>query len=151
MIAWSFSTKKDKNPGWYTAAFMACLVLIIWWIYTWVYFLPIVILILIWVYFLVENNSPESMNIEIDDDGILIGEEFYDYPKIESFSIKYTKKRPCFLRIRLKTWWFKILDVPLAWVEQNSAEIRATLLQFVAEDEKWEMSSSDSLISYLKL
>ncbi|MDD2565342.1 MAG: hypothetical protein PHZ26_00710 [Candidatus Gracilibacteria bacterium] len=117
---------------------------------TGLYIMSIVIIILVGVYFLVENNSPDELGIEINDNGILVGEIFYDYPKLESFGIIYNKNIPLFLRIRLKTRGFKLLDIPL---DENIkiSELRTFLLNYIEEDEKSEISSLERLMYYMKL
>ena len=150
MFEWEFKTKKDKWPWWYSIALIVSLALIIWWYVTWIYVMSIVVIIMVWVYSLVDNNSPDMMHIEINENWILVWEIFYDYPKIESFAIIYSKNIPIFLRLRLKTRWFKMLDIPLEWVKEI-ASMRSFLLSYVEEDEKWEISSVDRLLDYLKL
>lgn len=150
MFSWQFSTKKEKSSSWYTIALIVSIALIIWWYMTGLYIMSIVIIILVWVYFLVENNSPDELGIEINDNWILVWEIFYDYPKLESFWIIYNKNIPLFLRIRLKTRWFKLLDIPL---DENIkiSELRTFLLNYIEEDEKSEISSLERLMYYMKL
>lgn len=99
---------------------------------------------------LIENNSPDIIKIEIDDNWILVWDNFYDYPKIESFWIIYNKNIPVYLRLRLNTKGFKILDIVLD-KNLNTSQIRAFLLQYISEDEKNELSSMDKIVDYLKL
>lgn len=150
MFSWQFSTKKEKSSSWYTIALIVSIALIIWWYMTGLYIMSIVIIILVWVYFLVENNSPDELEIEINDNWILVWEIFYDYPKLESFWIIYNKNVPLFLRIRLKTRGFKLLDIPLD-ANIKISELRAFLLNYIEEDEKSEISSLERLMYYMKL
>jgi hypothetical protein len=150
MFTWQFNTKKEKSASWYTIALVIAIALIIWWFLTQMYIMSVVVLLVIWVYILIENNSPDVFDVEINDNWILIWEEFYDFPKIEAFSILYNKNIAVSLRIRLNSKGFKLLDVPLDW-KYSAADIRSFLAQFIKEDEKSELSSLDSLTNYLKL
>ncbi|EKE26801.1 MAG: hypothetical protein ACD_4C00142G0005 [uncultured bacterium (gcode 4)] len=150
MFSWNFQSKKDKSSSWYTIAIIIWLALIIWWFIMGLYIMSIVIFIFAWVYILIENNSPEIIDIEINENWINVWETFYDFPKIETFSIIYNKNIPAFLRLKLRTRWFKILDIPFD-KSLNVASLRAFLLDYLNEDEKWEINTMDRLIDYLKL
>ena len=103
-----------------------------------------------WVYILVENNTPDVMNVEITEDGILIWDEFYDYPKIETFAIIYDKNIPLYLRIVVKKASKISLDIPL----ENgppAKDIRELVGTYVKEAEKAGLTFADKLINILKL
>lgn len=150
MYSWEFDTKKQKSATWYTIALTLSIALIIWGFFTGLYMMSMVIFIAIWVYILIENNSPDRLTIEISENGILIWDIFYDYPKIETFSILYNRNIPVFLRLKLKWKGFRILDIPLSGVSDIS-DIRVFLLQYMEEDPNQEFTNMDRIISYLKL
>lgn len=150
MYSWEFNSKKEKSGSWYITAIVVAIWLIIWWYFSELYIMSIVIIMVVWVYFLVENNSPDIIEIKIDSNWILISDAFYDYPKIESFAIIYDKNIPLFLRLRLNVRWIKLVDVPLD-TGLNTGELRNFLLWYIEEDTKSEMSTSDRIINYLKL
>lgn len=150
MFNWNFYSKKEKSASWYSIAIIIGLAIIIWWFLIWLYVMSIVVFIFAWVYILVENNSPNIIEIEINENWILIWETFYDFPKIENFSIIYEKNKPLFLRLKLRTTWFKVVDIPFE-NKVNVASLRAYLLDYIVEDEKWEISWLDKIINYLKL
>lgn len=150
MFYWEFKTKKEKWASWYTTAIIVALAFILWWAVTWMYAMSVVVFIMAWVYMLNENNSPDVMQIEINENWIAVWEVFYDYAKIEAFSIIYSKKTPIFLRLRLNARWFRFMDIPLEWVDWVS-DVRTFLLWYVSEDSKWELWTIDKLVNYLKL
>lgn len=150
MFNWQFNSKKERSSSWYILAVVFAIGFIIWWYLTEQYIMSIVIIMLVWVFFLIENNSPDIVEVTVNENGILISESFYDYPKIETFAIVYNKNIPLFLRLRFKSRWLKQVDVPLN-SQINSSDLRAFLLEYVEEDSKTEMSSTDKLIDYLKL
>lgn len=150
MFSWQFGNKKERSSSWYIWAIVVALALIIWWYLTTQYILSIVVILLAGVFFLIENNSPETVDVTIDENGILISESFYDYPKIETFAIVYDKNTPLYLRVRFKSKWLRIVDIPFE-SKVNTADLRAFLLQYIEEDSKTEMSSTDKLVNFLKL
>lgn len=150
MFSWEFENKKEKSITWYITASVIWLALIIYWLFTWMYTMSLVVLILVWVYLLIENNSPDKISIEIDDNWVLIWEDFYDYPKIESYSIVYNKNIPELIRFRLRTKWFSVLDIPYS-NQITASEIRNYLNNFLEEDKDSQITNMDKLINYLKL
>ncbi|MDD2487685.1 MAG: hypothetical protein PHS92_04940 [Candidatus Gracilibacteria bacterium] len=150
MFNWNFSAKKEKSSSWYTIAIIIGLAIIIWGFIIGLYIMSIVIFIFAGVYILVENNSPSTIDIFVDENGIQIGETFYDYPKIETFSIMYNKNKPVYLRLKLRTSGFKLIDIPFDG-KVNTASLRAYLIDYINEDEKGEITGMDKLIGYLKL
>lgn len=150
MFNWQFNSKKERSSSWYIMAVVIAIGLVIRWYLTEQYIMSVVIIMLVWVFFLIENNSPEIVEVTINENWILISESFYDYPKIETFAVIYDRNVPLFLRVRFKSRWLKLLDIPLS-SDINSPDLRAFLLEYIEEDSKTEMSSTDKLINYLKL
>ncbi len=150
MFNWKFNSKKERGASWYTLAIIIALVLIIWWFIMGLYVMSIVVFMFVWVYLLVDNNYPEVIEVIINENGIKIGDSFYDYSKIETFSIIYDRENPVLLRLRLTQKGFKVLDIPLINTLKTS-NIREFLLRYIQEDEKWELSATDKILNYLKI
>ncbi|MCK9272168.1 hypothetical protein M0P65_01345 [Candidatus Gracilibacteria bacterium] len=150
MFSWEFNSKKEKSSSWYTVAIIIAISLIIWGYIVGLYVMSIVIFMFIGVYILIENNTPDLIDIEINESGIKVGDTFYDYPKIEKFSIIYNKNTPVYLRLRLRVRGFKLLDLPIT-SDVNAAGVRAFLSDYVEEDEKGEIGAIDRILNYLKL
>lgn len=96
--------------------------------------MSIVIFIFVGVYMLMENNAPESVQIAVDENGINIGGNFYDYPKIEEFSIVYDNKIAILLRLKTKKRGMHHIDIDLTR-DVNPAELRSYLAQYIVESE----------------
>lgn len=150
MFSWSIQTRQNKGMLWYTIAGIIVLSLIIWGFIEGIYALSIATILLVGVYILIENNAPDVTYIEINNDGILIGEDFYEYPKIELFGIVYNKKNPRYLRIRLKGHGIKTIDIDF---DQSipASEVRVFLSQFIPEADRAELSLSETIIQLLKM
>ncbi len=125
--------------------------LIIWGFFVGLYAMSIVIFIFVGVYMLMENNAPESVQISVDENGINIGGNFYDYPKIEEFSIVYDHKVAILLRLKTKKRGMHHIDIDLN-SEVNPAELRSYLSQYIVEAENGgELTSSERLMRFLKV
>ena len=150
MFSWEFSSKKEKNALWYLIAGVVGLTLIIWGISIGLYIMSVVVFIFAGVYILVENNSPETVHVEVNENGIEIEETFYDYGKIESFGYVYQNSTPLFLRLHLKSKTLRMVDVPLTQ-DVNPAEMRAYLGGFLPESEQSELSFTERMIQLFRL
>jgi len=151
MFIWEVSVKKDKGTGWYTTAGVFALALIIWGFLVGLYVMSIVIFIFVGVYILVENNAPEKIIVKVNENGIDLGGGFYDYPKIEEFSIVYDQGKAVILRLRMKARGLRHIDVDLS-PDVNSAELRAYLSGYIIESENGgELTSTERLTRYLKI
>lgn len=122
--------------------------LIAWGIFMGIYILAVVVFIFAGVYILIENNSPEQVKVEVDENGILVSESFYDYAKIESFGIIYNGATPYLLRLKLRTRGFRILDLHMRPDIVNTADLRAFLGNYLHEDEKSELTTTEKLLQY---
>lgn len=88
------------------------------------------------VYILLENNAPESTRAIINENGIGVGEVFYDYGQIRGFEIVYDNEIPRYIRMSLKKNNLRTIDIPvdmLAEIELTIGEIRTFLLQYLPE------------------
>lgn len=148
MFSWIFQSKKEKSATWYLGAIVLALALIAWGIFMGIYILAVVVFIFVGVYMLIENNAPDTVQVEVNENGILVAENFYDYAKIESFGIIYNGSAPYILRIKLRSKGFRLLDLYMRPDIINTAELRAYLVSFLQEDEKSELSTSERLLQY---
>ncbi len=151
MFSWKFNSKKNKGVLWYNIAIIVMLMFIILGYVMWLYLLSIVIFIFTWVYLLLDNNFPDVVEININESGIKIWSNFYDYPKIESFGIIYDNNIPVLLQLNIKVFWFKNINIPLNKEEIDIANLKNFLIQFLPENPKSELWFIDKLINYLKL
>jgi hypothetical protein len=149
MFYWKFNSKREKSASWYTIAIILAIALIVWWYIVWLNIMSVIVILVIWVYLLVENNSPDIVDVGIDENWITISSSFYDYPKIETFSIVYSTN-PALLRLKLKSKWFRHIDLPIQG-DVNYADLRSFLSTYLQEDDKGELTSLEKLAHYLKI
>lgn len=107
--------------------------------------MSVVVLVFAGVYVLVENNSPDVVRVEVDENGVRIGNSFYDYAKIEQFALFFADSTPFLLRLRMKTLGLREIDLKLT-PDMNAAELRGFLGQYIPQDENAELSFMEQVL-----
>lgn len=149
LYTWNFSDNREKSALWYTIALSLAGWLIVFWFLTKLYWMSIVLLLIIWLYFLLENNADESVQVEIKNLGISIQWSFYDYSRIESFRFIYDESEAIYLRLNIQKSWIKSMNIRVD--NEIVSIIRPILSQFIQEDAKWDISTLEKIIHKLKL
>ena len=121
MFNWQVPGRKNHSPRWYIMAGIFALSLAIWGIFTQIYALSVVVVILCGVYIMLENNAPDVVEAIVNENGIGIGEVFYDYGQIEDFTLVFNGQEAESIRLKLKKSNLRTMDIPVA-------DIRAFLL-----------------------
>lgn len=96
LYTWTFEDKKDRGSLWYIIALSIVIWLAIWWFLTKQYWMSFIVLLIAWISYFVENNSEDTINVELNELGIKIWNSFYDYSKINSFYYVYNWERAIF-------------------------------------------------------
>ena len=97
------------------------------------------------------GQDPEKVIINLGNEGVAIGQKFYDYDEFRHFAIVYKPK------LDNKNLYFEFnnvlktrISIPLE--NMNPVELRDHLLQFLDEDlERTDIPLSESLSKMLKL
>ena len=126
MFNWQVPGRKNHSPRWYIMAGIFALSLAIWGIFTQIYALSVVVVILCGVYIMLENNAPDVVEAIVNENGIGIGEVFYDYGQIEDFTLVFNGQEAESIRLKLKKSNLRTMDIPL--MDIPVADIRAFLL-----------------------
>ncbi len=149
LYSWTFLDNKNRGKLWYTITFSIVVGLVIWGFFTKQYWMSFIVLLLSGPMFYIDNNSKDEMNVEVRELWIKIGDSFYDYSKIKSYTFIYEWEIAVLLRLILSKKWIKILDVNIdntvAW------ELKNILPQFIEENEQEDLNFTDKLIRMLKL
>lgn len=149
IYSWNFSEQKNRWAFWYIIAISIVIWVVFWGILTWQYGLSIVMFLAAWVLFFIENNSSENVLVQLNSLWIQIGENFYDYTKIENFSIIYDKSNPIYCKLVLNKRWLKVINLKIdnkVW-----EDLKQILPNFIREEKNWELNFADKLIILLKL
>ena len=149
LYSWVFEDKKNRSPLWYIIALSIAIWLIIWGFMTRQYGMSIVIMLIVGFFFFLENNSEDTIQVEISDLGISIQNMFYDYSRISSYSIVYSGNQAVYLRLHLKKWslWFMNLHLD----NSTASQIRSILPNFIEEKTKEEISFIEKMTHFLQL
>lgn len=149
LYAWQYSDTKVRWKLWYTIAFSIVLWLVIWWLFTKQYWFSFVLILACWIYLFISNNSSEVINVELTENWLQVENSFYDFWRIDSYSIVYDWELAVLLRLKLNKKWSQDLELR---VDNDIARILKTVLpNFLAENSDNELSASDKLINFLKL
>ncbi len=149
LYSWKFKTKKNRWNLWYIIFISIWIWLIIWWFLNKIYGLSFVVMILWWLMYFIENNSPDEIEVIINELWIQVWSNFYDFWEINSFTMIYNWNIPEILKLNLNKKWLRRLDL---YIDSNNAsKIRNTLLNFIKENSKEQLNFSEKIINYLKL
>jgi hypothetical protein len=147
---WSFNDSTNRGKLWYIIAISFVLWLVVWWIFTKQYWLSFIILFIAWIAFYVENNSSDVVEVFINDSWVKIWGTFYDFSKIESYSIIYSWEQAILLRLTFIKKWFNN-QVDLKINNEIWKDLKGILPNYIQENKDGELTSSEKLISFLKL
>lgn len=146
---WTFSTEKNRWELWHIIMFSWVIWLVIWWFFSGQYWMSFVILLITWLYLFMENNSEDNVTVTITELWINVWNKFYDYSRINSYTIIYEWPNASFMRLSLQKNTINKLDVKV----DNTivAELNKILPNFLEENPKIDMTFSEKLIRFLKL
>lgn len=136
MFEWTVPGKKNHSASWYTIAGILTLSLAIWGIISGIYALTFVVVIMAGVYILLENNAPETARAIVNQNGVGVGEVFYDFGQVAGFSIVFDHEVPRYVRVSLKKNNLRTIDIPVSGLSDAGYEIgelRTFLPQYLAE------------------
>lgn len=149
LYSWSFDDKKERSPFWYIIAISVVIGFAIWGFLTKQYGMSFVILLVAGVAFFVENNSEDTIQVIVRELGIKVGDKFYDYSRINSYTLIYSWENAIFLRLNLKQRWVRMIDIKVN--NTIAADVKQVLVNFIEENPKQDMSFLDRIIYLLKL
>lgn len=141
----------EKSRRWYIAAVVIGLLMLVYSFFSGNFLFAVIIILGALVLVLREGNLPDKVHFSITDEGIVIGNKYYDYDDIKNFSIVY---KP---RLEVKNLYFEFknilkhrLSIPLE--NMNPLPIREILLKYLSEDlERTDQPLSEYLAKLFKL
>lgn len=149
IYSWKFSDKKERSTLWYILAVAIVIGIAIWWITTSQYGLTFIIILAAGVFFFVENNTSDEIEVFLNDVGIKIDSNFYEYSKIQSYSYVFVEENPVQIELLINKKWLKTTRLT---VDKNIySQLQMILPKFLEEWENLELSSSEKIINFLKL
>ena len=91
VVSWKITERQSppKTKKWYIVAGIIGVLLITYAIFTSNFIFAIIIIISAVLLVMTESHQSAELEIALDDKGVKVGKEFYDYEKIDNFSIVY--------------------------------------------------------------
>lgn len=149
IYAWEYEDNKNRWPYWYIIALSIIVWIVIWWFLTRQYWMSFVVLFVSGLFYYIENNSEDNIKVQLTDIWVQIGQNFYEYSKIEKFTYIYEWEKPVLLRLVVNKVSLKNIDLK---IDKNTyLELKNILPNYIEEDAKWELSFLEKLINKLKL
>ncbi len=149
LYSWEFNSEKQRSALWYTLAISIVIGLVIWGFLTKQYGMSFVILLISGIFYYLENNSEEIINVDITGLGIGVGQKFYDYGNIDSYTLIYAGNKAVYIRLNLIKKWIRYIDLH---IDNEIAEnLQSILPSFITENGKQDLSLSDKIIAWMKL
>lgn len=149
LYSWKFESKKERWSLWYVIALSVVIGLVIWGFFTTQYGMSFIVLLVAGVTYFVENNLEDEIEVTLTPLWIKISENFFDYPKIESFSLIYEKENAVLLRLKINKKGIRVFDLEVN--NDIALKLKEILPAFVQEDEKGELSFIEKITRLLKL
>lgn len=150
IYSWSFSDAKNRWKLWYIIAISLVIWLSVWWILTKQYWLSFIVILITWVTLFIENNSPDTIEVNINNLGIQISDDsFYDFSKINGYSLIYDKENPIFLKLWINKKWLKSVNLKID--NKICTDLKEILPNYIKELKEWELTKVEKLINFLKL
>lgn len=97
-----------------------------------------------------ENNSAPITSVDVTENGIQVGDSFYEYSSFSKFSIVSISNIPSFIRLYPIRKMAIMIDIPLS-SEVNSSELKNYLSSIMEEEHDNTLSNADALIHVMKL
>lgn len=149
IYTWEFEDNKDRGAYWYIIALSIIVWIVIWGFLTRQYWMSFVVLFLSGLFYYIENNSEDIIKVLLTDSWVQVGQNFYEYSKIEKYTFIYEWENPIFLRLVVNKVSLKNIDLK---IDKNTfLELKNILPNYIEEDTKWELSFLEKVIYKLKL
>ncbi|MBI3956559.1 MAG: hypothetical protein HY340_01060 [Candidatus Kerfeldbacteria bacterium] len=152
LLSWEFPEyeQHDRSPGWYFAAVIIIVGLLLWALLTANFLFAVIILFAAFLLFRQHRTRPERLSFAVTDRGIDIhGRHFYSYDDLKNFWI-VTEPEVKRLYFEFNLVFRPRLTIPLE--KTDPKVVRKTLLRFLMEDtEREDEPTTDALARVLKL
>ncbi|MCH7758960.1 hypothetical protein IID20_01225 [Patescibacteria group bacterium] len=152
ILSWQFPEyiQYERGRSWYVVIIIFLAVLVIYSIITVNLLFALFLILFGLVLILQVRRSPAKVEFKIGEQGITVGEKFYEWDDINNFRLVYKPPETKRLYIDLKNTFFADFSVPLE--EQKVDKVREVLNNYLTEDlEKKEETLIDRLGRWMKI
>jgi hypothetical protein len=143
--------KHERGRNWYIAAIGIASVFMLYSFWTGNFLFAIIIIITSIIYILTENEKSIMVKIKLNEEGVTVGQNFFDYDEFEDFAVVYKPKQD------IKKLYFVFKNpikqrLSINLENMNPLQIRKRLLNYLPEDlERTDETLSESLARIFKL
>lgn len=108
-----------------------------------------VIILLTGLFYYLENNSSDTIQVDITRLWIGVEKQFYDYGNINSYTLIYAHKNAVYIRLSLNKKWIKHVDLHID--NEIAGHINDMLPQYIPENGQKDLTFTEKLTHWLKL
>ncbi len=152
LIGWEVDEydRHERGLRWYILATIIGVALIVYAIMTSNFLFAVIILMIGVIIFLSSIREPHRIQVQITDNGIVIGQTFHPYKTIKDFAIVYDPPEVKVLYLDFFSVWRPLMSIPLEDTDPNT--VRDALLPYCIENlERTEESLTDLVSRLYKL
>jgi len=113
------------------------------------YLLTLLIVLVTIVFYILKNQKPLTLEVDVSTMGIKYGKKFYRFSDINNFRIVY--QPPEIKTLNLKPKGLVSWEIVIQLEDQNPNLIREFLLNYLSEDEEVDESLNDKIVRLLKI
>ena len=150
LLTWTFAEyeQRVRGRGWYIAAAIAAVLLLIYAFFTKNFLFAVIILMLGVVLFLQHTRTPQQLTCSLTDRGIVCDDRFLAYEDLEEFWIADRGTDPPVLYTNPRGLRSRVA-IPLG--EEKADQVQVILRAHVPEREEKDEPASDAIVRMLKL
>ena len=152
LVSWNIPeyVKHERGRRWYVIALLVLGTLLVYSFFTANFLFALILIIAAITIVLHDKHDPTELEFAITEDGIVLGNQFYEYKKFSSFWIFYQPDQNKMLFLEFKNRLRPRLPIPL--LNKNPLHLRNILLKYLEEDlAKENEPISEQLSRILKL
>jgi len=140
----------ERSLLWFILAGVLGAALLVYSIITTNYLFGIVVLMMGVILLIDGLRHPDRVEVHVTDQGVVVGEKYYDFTAIKDFSIIYQPPVVKVLYIDFNQMWQPLLAIPLEDIDPNA--VRDSLLPYVFENlQREDETLTDTLRRLYKL
>lgn len=152
ITAWDFPEHEPHERGrrWYVISALLIVGLLLFAYYDNNPLLAVIVILAVIAFLVSELRGPDTHTFVMTEDGVLVGDIFFDYDELKNFYVIYKPPFVKMLYLQPKSMLRQRIGVPL--LDQDPVTIREILLNYLPEDlEKEDEPTSDFLGRIFKI
>jgi len=134
LISWSFPefVVPERSRNWYIVAILIGVLFLLYAVLTANFLFGLIIIISALIMFLQAHKEAAQVEFAILENGVVVGDKFFDFKSLKNFYLIYEPPRIKNLYLEFDSWWRPRLTIPLEDI--NPVKVRQILLKFLSED-----------------